>query len=145
VRDVTFDEDRSQVRTGHAPQIMASLRNTAISLLRLSGIINIAAALRAHARHPKQAIRYADWLETDLSGDLSGAGKAAWTLLLVVVPYVGVLMYLIVRGSDMHLREYRSIQAGRLALHEYLDSATAIAIALLTRSTDWRRCETRDC
>ena len=52
VRDVTFDEDRSQVRTGNAPRVMASLRNTAISLLRLNGWDNIAAALRHHARHP---------------------------------------------------------------------------------------------
>jgi predicted transposase YbfD/YdcC len=50
VRDVTYDEDRSQVRTGHAPQVMASLRNTAISLLRLAGHTNIAAACRHHGR-----------------------------------------------------------------------------------------------
>nr|WP_256413558.1 ISAs1 family transposase [Saccharopolyspora sp. ASAGF58] len=50
VRDVTYDEDRSQIRTGHAPQVMASLRNTAISLLRLAGHTNIAAACRHHAR-----------------------------------------------------------------------------------------------
>ncbi len=59
VRDVTFDEDRSQVRTGHAPQVMASLRNTAISLLRLTGATNIAAALRHHARDPERAINCA--------------------------------------------------------------------------------------
>ena len=35
VRDVTLDEDRSQVRTGQAPRVMATLRNTAISLLRI--------------------------------------------------------------------------------------------------------------
>ncbi len=56
VRDVTFDEDRSQVRTGSGPQVMASLRNTAISLLRLAGATNIAAALRHHARHPDRPI-----------------------------------------------------------------------------------------
>jgi predicted transposase YbfD/YdcC len=56
VRDVTYDEDRSQAHTGHTPQVMASLRNTAISILRLSGWTNIAAALRHHARHPEQAI-----------------------------------------------------------------------------------------
>ena len=50
VRDVTFDEDRSQVRTGQAPRIMASLRNLAITLLRGAGHTNIAAALRHHAR-----------------------------------------------------------------------------------------------
>ena len=56
VGDVTFDEDRSQVRTGNAPQVMATLRNTTISLLRLTGTTNIAKALRHHARHPDQAI-----------------------------------------------------------------------------------------
>ncbi|WP_223840235.1 ISAs1 family transposase [Saccharopolyspora pogona] len=50
VRDVTYDEDRSQIRTGHAPQVMASLRNIAISLFRLAGHTNIAAACRHHAR-----------------------------------------------------------------------------------------------
>jgi predicted transposase YbfD/YdcC len=55
VRDVTFDEDRSGVRTGAGPRVMASLRNTAISLLRLAGWTNIAAALRHHARTPGAA------------------------------------------------------------------------------------------
>jgi predicted transposase YbfD/YdcC len=49
VRDVTFDEDRSQVRTGAAPHVMAALRNLVISLLRLAGWTNIAQALRHHA------------------------------------------------------------------------------------------------
>ncbi len=55
VRDVTFDEDRSQVRIGNAPRVMATLRNTTIGLLRLTGWTNIAAGLRHHARdqdHP---------------------------------------------------------------------------------------------
>jgi predicted transposase YbfD/YdcC len=56
VRDVTFDEDRSQVRTGAAPHVMATLRNTVISLLRLTGCSDIAAATRHHSRHPEQAI-----------------------------------------------------------------------------------------
>jgi len=51
VRDVTFGEDLSQVRTGAAPQVMATLRNLAISLHRLAGATNIAAALRHHARN----------------------------------------------------------------------------------------------
>ncbi|WP_268967982.1 ISAs1 family transposase [Verrucosispora sioxanthis] len=50
VRDVTYDEDRSQIRTGTGPQVMAALRNAAISALRLTGITNIAAANRHHAR-----------------------------------------------------------------------------------------------
>jgi hypothetical protein len=56
VRDVTFDEDRCQIRTGAAPQVMAALRNLVIGLFRLSGVRNIAAALRTHAWHAHRAI-----------------------------------------------------------------------------------------
>lgn len=56
VRDVTMDEDRSQVRTGAAPQVMAALRNMTIGLLRMADKPNIAAALRRHAAHPKEAL-----------------------------------------------------------------------------------------
>ncbi len=47
VRDVTFDEDRSRVRTGSGPRVMAAMRNLAISVHRLNGASNIAAALRS--------------------------------------------------------------------------------------------------
>ena len=56
VRDVTYDEDRSQVRTGNAPRVMASLRSTAIGLLRMTGWTNIAAGLRHHARDPHHPV-----------------------------------------------------------------------------------------
>jgi predicted transposase YbfD/YdcC len=56
VRDVTFDEDRSQVRTARIPQVMAALRNAAISLLRLCGAENIAAATRRYAARPALAL-----------------------------------------------------------------------------------------
>jgi hypothetical protein len=46
VRDVTFDEDRSRVRKKAGPHVMASLRNLAISMLRMAGADNIAEALR---------------------------------------------------------------------------------------------------
>jgi predicted transposase YbfD/YdcC len=58
VRDVTLDEDRSQVRTGQAPRTMASVRNTVISLLRLDGWENIAASLRHHARAPEETVKH---------------------------------------------------------------------------------------
>ena len=57
VRDVTFDEDRSRVRKKAGPQVMASLRNLAISLLRMAGADNIAAALRACGRNESRALR----------------------------------------------------------------------------------------
>ncbi|WP_041582743.1 hypothetical protein [Xylanimonas cellulosilytica] len=49
VRDVTFDEDRSQTATGATPQVMASIRNTVIAILRTAGWANLAHALRHHA------------------------------------------------------------------------------------------------
>ena len=57
VRDVTFDEDRSRVRTGAGAQVMASLRNLAISLLRLAGARYIAPALRYCARSDSLTLR----------------------------------------------------------------------------------------
>jgi hypothetical protein len=57
VRDVTFDEDRSRVRKGSGAQVMASLRNLAISLLRLAGARYIAPALRHCARSDPQTLR----------------------------------------------------------------------------------------
>jgi predicted transposase YbfD/YdcC len=57
VRDVTYQEDGSLVRTGNAPRVMASLRNLAISILRLDGHSNIAAANRHHARDPQRTLK----------------------------------------------------------------------------------------
>ncbi len=56
VRDVTFDEDRSQIRTGAAPQVMAATRNLVLALLRRAGHTNIAAALRTYAGRPADAV-----------------------------------------------------------------------------------------
>ena len=57
VRDVTFDEDRCRVRKKAGPQVMASLRNLTISLLRMAGVLNIAKALRSCSWNKKQAFR----------------------------------------------------------------------------------------
>jgi len=56
IRDVTFDEDRSTVRAGDIPQVMAALRSTAISAARLHGATNIAAACRRYAAQPALAL-----------------------------------------------------------------------------------------
>jgi len=56
VRDASFDEDRSQIRTGHGPAVMATLRNLAISLHRKAGATNIAAACRTVSRHPGRVL-----------------------------------------------------------------------------------------
>lgn len=46
IRDVTFGEDNSQLRTGTAPRALATFRNLAISTFRLAGRANIAHARR---------------------------------------------------------------------------------------------------
>ncbi|EMF56489.1 transposase [Streptomyces bottropensis] len=51
VRDTTFAEDASQLRTGNAPRAMATWHNLAIGALRLAGATNTAAALRHNARN----------------------------------------------------------------------------------------------
>jgi hypothetical protein len=56
VRDETFREDRSTIRTGAAPQAMAACRNLVLALLRRAGQTAIAAALRTYAGRPAVAI-----------------------------------------------------------------------------------------
>ncbi|WP_405734743.1 hypothetical protein OG607_40930 [Streptomyces sp. NBC_01537] len=56
VRDTTFAEDASQLRTGNAPRAMATWRNLAIGALKLSGTTNIAASLRHNARDPRRPL-----------------------------------------------------------------------------------------
>ena len=56
VRDVTLGEDKSRIRTKAAPQALAGLRNAAISLLRLSGLSNIAEALRENLYHVRELL-----------------------------------------------------------------------------------------
>ena len=63
VRDVTFDEDRSQIRLGAAPEVMAALRNLVISLVRRAGhSIKTGGRLVRHAR--RLVFQLAEMLET---------------------------------------------------------------------------------
>ena len=56
IRDTVFDEDASTVRTGVLPQVMAAMRNTAISVLRFTGHTKITDALQYLAAKPKLAV-----------------------------------------------------------------------------------------
>ena len=58
-RDVTWREDGSQIRCGNAPRVMASLRNIAITILRLEGETNIAKATRGARNYPHRALQLA--------------------------------------------------------------------------------------
>ena len=56
VRDVSKGSDRSRLRTGQAPQVLAALRNLALTLIHRRGSIHIAAKLRHFASHPSEAL-----------------------------------------------------------------------------------------
>jgi predicted transposase YbfD/YdcC len=57
IRDVTFGEDASRIRTGNTPRVMATLRNAVVSLLRIHDTVNIAAALRYNARKNRRILK----------------------------------------------------------------------------------------
>ena len=58
VRDVSYDEDRCRVRTGHLPRNLACLNNLAISIVRIQGRFEfIPQAHRYYARRPQDAVR----------------------------------------------------------------------------------------
>jgi Short C-terminal domain/Phospholipase_D-nuclease N-terminal len=59
------------------------------------------------------------------SRDLSGWGKALWFLFVLLIPLVGVLVYLIVRGGSMHERQVRQVQAEDQAARTYIQQAAA--------------------
>ena len=56
VRDTTFTEDASRIRSGGLPRTMATLRNLAISVFRQDGHTNVAAACRHTARDPRRPL-----------------------------------------------------------------------------------------
>jgi hypothetical protein len=56
------------------------------------------------------------------SDDLSGWGKALWSLFIIVVPYLGVFVYLIARGHKMQEHRVQDAQAQDAALRQYVQN-----------------------
>ena len=58
----------------------------------------------------------------DLFGDpeLSGWGKAGWSILLIFVPWLGALIYLIARGRSMAGRQMAAVAEQQAAQQEYI-------------------------
>ena len=54
------------------------------------------------------------------SQDLGGWGKAGWTILILFVPFLGVLIYLIARGSSMQERDMQQARESRQAMDKYI-------------------------
>jgi Phospholipase_D-nuclease N-terminal len=63
------------------------------------------------------------------SHDLSGGAKAAWLVGIIVLPFVGVFIYLIARGHKMGEHAARDAAARDEAMHAYIQSAAGTSAA----------------
>jgi hypothetical protein len=54
--------------------------------------------------------------------DMSGWGKAAWVVLLIVLPFLGALIYVIANGREMSERRVRDVQASQAQFDDYVRS-----------------------
>jgi hypothetical protein len=52
--------------------------------------------------------------------DISGWGKAAWVILVVILPWIGVLIYLIANHQGMTERRVKDVQAQQQQFDEYV-------------------------
>jgi hypothetical protein len=59
------------------------------------------------------------------SKDLGGWGKALWTIFIIIIPWLGVLVYLIARGGSMHERAAADAAASEKAFRQYVQSAAS--------------------
>jgi hypothetical protein len=73
------------------------------------------------------------------SHDLSNWAKALWMLLIVILPLLGVLLYLIVRGHTMHEHQIQDAEARHEAVRQFVSSSAAGGPAAdLTKLADLR-------
>jgi hypothetical protein len=59
------------------------------------------------------------------SHDLSGWGKALWTIFIIFVPYLGVFVYVIARGHKMQEHAMQAAQAQDQAMRQYVQSVSS--------------------
>jgi membrane protein implicated in regulation of membrane protease activity len=58
------------------------------------------------------------------SKDMGGAAKALWLFFLIVLPYLGVFVYLIARGASMHERDVKAAEESEQAFRQYVAQAS---------------------
>jgi len=61
------------------------------------------------------------------SQDLSGGMKAVWTIFVILLPYLGVFVYLLARGGKMHEHAVQQAQAQDTAARQYIQSVSGTA------------------
>src|SRR6476661_8795751 len=67
------------------------------------------------------------WILGDIfrSKDLSGGSKTLWVVFVIVIPWLGMLLYLIVRGHGMHERQLEQAKEIQAAQADYIKSVAA--------------------
>ena len=63
------------------------------------------------------------------SHDLSGWAKALWVLFVVIIPFLGVLVYLIARGGEMHERAAQQAQRQDQQFRDYVQQSAGTSTA----------------
>jgi Phospholipase_D-nuclease N-terminal/Short C-terminal domain len=74
------------------------------------------------------------WVFGDIfrSSDLGGGGKTGWVIFVILVPWLGILVYLIVRGGGMQQRQLEQARAMHAAQAEYIQSVAKPSSASAT-------------
>ena len=74
------------------------------------------------------------------SSDLSGGIKAVWVLFVIILPFLGVLVYLIARGGKMHERAEQAAQQQQQAFDDYVkQTAGSSSVDQLSKLADLKQ------
>ena len=67
------------------------------------------------------------WIFGDIfrSKDLGGVAKTLWVVFVILIPWLGILVYVIARGKGMQERQLDQVRAMRQAQNEYIKSVAA--------------------
>ena len=63
------------------------------------------------------------------SNDMSGAAKALWVLSIIVIPWLGVLGYILVRGGGMEKRRLQALADAQEAQRTYIQNVAGVSTA----------------
>ncbi len=68
--------------------------------------------------------------------DISGWGKAAWVVFVIVVPFLGVLVYLIAQHDGMRERSVKQVEAQQAAFDQYVREAAGGSAAEIAKAKE---------
>ncbi len=71
------------------------------------------------------------------SHDMGGFAKALWCIFIIILPFLGILIYLIARGGSMHERQAKAAQQQEQAFREYVQDAAGSGRTALTSWPSW--------